>query len=152
MRVGIILYSITGNTLSVGEQLMERLKSRGMDATLMEIKVLSDDPDEAIVEIIEKPDLSQFDQLVFASPVHAFNLSRVMKTYLGEIDSLDGKDCLLFVTHHFPKAWMGGNQALRQMRQRVVKKNGLVKQSFCINWSSKNRDQDIRHLLDNAFH
>lgn len=151
MRIGIIVYSITGNTLSVGKQLLESFSRQGLDASLVEVKVKSDHPDESFVEFLEKPDVSQYDQLVFASPVHAFSLSRVMKTYLGEINTLAGKPCVLFVTHHFPKAWMGGNQALRQMQRRIEKNKGLVSQSFCINWSSKNRDQDIKHLLDKAF-
>jgi flavorubredoxin len=150
MRVGIIVYSITGNTRSVGRQLHDHLSSQGVDVSMMEVKTASDKPDEAVVEIVEKPDPGQFDVLVFASPVHAFNLSRVMKTYLGLIDRIDGKDCVLFVTHHFPKAWMGGNQALRRMRKHVTGQGGLVRKTFCVNWSSKNRSQDIRNLLDNA--
>jgi menaquinone-dependent protoporphyrinogen IX oxidase len=151
MKIGIIIYSMTGNTRAVAQRLLDTMKTKGLDASLLEIRTISDDPDHLAVELLERPETTGFDKLVFASPVHAFSLSRVMKTYLSETEDLAGKESVLFVTHHFPFAWMGGNSALRQMKNRVQKKHGSVKQLFCVNWSSKKREDNIRQLLDQAF-
>lgn len=150
MKIGIIIYSITGNTRSVAQRLQEHIKDKGFDVTLLEIKSASDDPEQKKVEIVERPSTVEFDKLIFASPVHAFMPSKVMKTYLSEIEDLMHKETVLFVTHHFPRAWMGGNSSLKRMKKFIEKKNGDVKTMFSINWSSKKREQNIQELLDKA--
>lgn len=148
MKIGIIIYSITGNTRLVARKLQKSIISQGIDAELLEIKAISDDPEQIRIEITDAPSPSGFDQLVFASPVHAFMLSKVMKTYLSKIENLEQKDVTLVVTHQFSRTWMGANWALRQMKRYVELKNGKVNQMFSIRWGSKNREQDIQELLD----
>lgn len=150
MKIGIIIYSKTGNTRSVAQSLLETLINQGHDASLLEIKAASDDPEQVKVDLIERPNTSDFDRLIFASPVHGFMPSQVMKTYLLELDDLMQKKVTLFVTHQFPYAWMGGSGTLNQMKKYVVKKNGNVQKMFSINWSSKKRAQNIQDLLDQA--
>jgi len=150
MKIGIIIYSITGNTKTVAQALLKNLVDRGFDCTLLEVKSKSNDPNQTHVEIIERPTIQAFDKLIFATPVHAFSPSKVMKTYLSEIEDLNQKDVTLFITHHFPFAWMGGNSALKQIKRLIEKKNGKVNNMFSINWSSKKRSQNIQTLLDQA--
>jgi flavodoxin len=148
MRIGIIFHSVTGNTRQVAQILHDALEKRSIDADLLEIKASADDPDEVGVTIDERPDLSSYDKLVFAAPVHAFNLSRVMRTYLKEIDDLSGVETAMFITHHFPFAWMGGTQALNTMKRLLVKKGARVTTRTSINWSSSRRDEAIRSMCD----
>ena len=148
MRIGIIFHSVTGNTRHVAEVLHDALEKRSSKVDLVEIKACKDDPDEVCVTIDTKPDLSEYDKLVFAAPVHAFNLSRVMRTYLKEIDDLSGVETAMFITHHFPFAWMGGAQALNTMKRLLMKKGARVTTRTSINWSSSRRDEAIRSMCD----
>jgi len=127
---------------------LDSMIEKEIDASLQEVKAVSDDTEQKQVELIESPDVKSYDRVIFASPVHAFCLSKVMRTYLSEIDSLANKEVILFVTHHFPFAWMGGNSALRQMSQKVLSKDGKVKAMFSINWSSKKRELGIQKMIE----
>ena len=151
MRIGIIFHSVTGHTRDVATRLLETFRARVLDAELFEIKAHGDDPDDINVTILEKPDLSRYDRIIFAAPVHMFNLSRVMRTYLGDIPPIPGKHVALFVTHHLPCAWMGGTQALSTMRRLLLKKNAQVTDRISINWSSSRRDELIRTTCETIF-
>ncbi len=76
--------------------------------------------------------------------------SVAIKQYLQEIDDLSNKKVILFVTHYFPFAWMGGNSSLKSMERLVLKKNGLVVQKFSINWTSRKRTASIETFLNTA--
>jgi NAD(P)H dehydrogenase (quinone) len=136
-----ILYSKTGNTLSVGKALSEKTGAH-LDCVLAE----SDDPKIQDPVLTEVPDPDD-DHLVFGSPVHGFQLSQIMKSYLEGLDDLSGKTVDLFVTHFFPFAWMGGKVALRQMKKIVVSKGGAIGRLTCVNWSRK-RDKTIQVMLE----
>jgi flavodoxin len=142
MKNGIVIYSKTGNTRSVAERL-----AQGMHSEIFEIRAVSDDPNILIPELIVKPDVSAFEHLVFASPVHGFSVSKIMEAYLKQLKDLDGKTVDLFITHHFPFAWMGGNRALKQMKLIIEAKKGIVGKLTSVNWTSKKREQVIEELI-----
>lgn len=148
MKTGVIFYSITGNTRAVAQKLVESMQKETMEVTLLEVKAASDSTNQTKVELTQSPEIKDFDRLIFASPVHGFSLSKVMKTYLQEINDLTKREVILFITHHFPCAWMGGNSSLKQMRHLIQEKNGTVKGMFSINWSSKKREEGIKKLID----
>jgi flavodoxin len=142
MKNGIVIYSKTGNTRSVAERL-----AQAMYCQIFEIRAVSDDPNILIPELVMKPDVSTFDHLVFASPVHGFSVSKIMESYLKQLKDLDGKTVDLFITHHFPFAWMGGNRALKQMKLITEAKKGIVGKMISVNWTSKKREQVIEELV-----
>jgi len=149
MKTGIIIYSQTGHTRLAAQKLLEALKKKGQDTELLEVKVsnLKPEANASLIEFTNKPEVDVYDRLVFASPVWGFSLSGVMKAYLAGISSLKGKKMSLFVTHHLPLAWMGGNKAIRQMKTLCEAKSGDVVSHAVISWSEKRREHDITEMV-----
>ncbi|QLY39877.1 flavodoxin family protein [Hujiaoplasma nucleasis] len=138
MESMIVYYSKTQNTESVVKR---------FDIQAKMIKAQSQDPNQKHIVLLEKPDIRNVDHIIFACPVHGFQACRIMKAYLESLDDLRGKTIDLFVTHHFRFAWLGGIQALKQMRQIIHKKNGVVRHERSINWKSHKRESDIQEMI-----
>ena len=148
MNVGIIVYSYTGNTLSVAQKLEQALKGNGHAASIAKVEPVHNDPrSSAPVKLKSAPDVSLYDAIVFASPVQAFSLSPVMKQYLSQVSSLAGKKVSCFVTQHLKKAWLGGNHAIRQIKSACKRKGAYITISGIVNWSGDSRDQQIGDLV-----
>jgi len=151
MRIGIIVYSQTGNTLSVAEKLKEKLAAAGHSAEIEQVTVAGGrKAGDRAFQLETRPDVAQYDALVFGSAVEAFSLSPVLATYLREIGSLDGKSVVCLVTQFFPYPWMGGNRAIRQMRGLCKSKGATVRGSGIVNWSkfrrAKTTEQAIKRV------
>lgn len=143
MKKCIVYYSKTGNTKDVAQKLK--------DFDLLEIKAESDDPNVLSPQLIETPDFSGYDYVVFATPVHGFQISKIMKVYLEQVSDFSGKTIDLFITHFFPFAWMGGNGSLKQMKKIIESKGGVVRHMTSVNWKSKKREHIISKMVD-AYH
>lgn len=143
MKKCVVYYSKTGNTKEVAQKLK--------DFDLLEIKAQSDDPNVMNPILTEIPDFSAYDYVVFATPVHGFQISKIMKAYLEQAKDYSGKTIDLFITHFFPFAWMGGNSSLKQMKKIIESKHGVVRQMTSVNWKSKKKDRIISQMID-AYH
>lgn len=141
MKVGIILYSKSGNTLTVAQRLQSLLLEQGHIAEIARIE--TEEPEATPPVIKVSPDPKGYDALIFAAPVHAFSLSLVMKNYLASMPIVQGKKVNCFVTQHFPKAWMGGNRAVGQLKRSLTQKGALVIHCAVINWSSSKKAEQI---------
>ncbi|NCD07795.1 MAG: flavodoxin family protein, partial [Spirochaetia bacterium] len=111
MKQCIVYYSKTGNTESVAKKFK--------DFDLLQVKANSDDLNIQNPTLTVIPEIKGYEYVVFATPVHGFQISKVMKTYLETIT--DYKDAIidLYITHFFPFAWMGGNSSLNQMKKII---------------------------------
>ncbi len=147
MQVGIIVFSKTGNTLSVAQRLQERLLADGHSAVLKRVVPEMSKGSAVMGKLAENPDTEGYDVLIFAAPVWGFTVSHVMKTYLNGLSSLKGRKTGLFVTQSFRKPWLGGNRALRRMHQICTEKGAVVYRSGVINWSCKERERQIADLV-----
>lgn len=148
MKVGIIVYSHTGNTLSVAQKLEKALEAAGHEASIARIEPVNDNPHAAApVRLKTAPDISLYDAAIFASPVQAFSLAPVMKLYLSQISGLAGKKSYCFVTQHLKKAWMGGNHAIRQIKKACRAKGSDILSSGIVNWSGSTRDNQIDDIV-----
>lgn len=149
MKIGIILYSYSGNTLLVGERLKGVLINKGHEVSLVRINAINEDLKSGRpIQLTEIPDTSQYDEIILGSPVRAFSLSPIMKAYLGKLHDLQGIRISSFVTEHFPKAWMGGNRAIKQIKRMVRDKNGKITDCGVINWSNTMREEQINEMVD----
>lgn len=147
MKVGIVVHSHTGNTLSTAERIRDGLIKSGHTVNLEQVKAVNGDPNsQGPVELAVIPDTASYDVLVFGAPVWGFTLSRVMSKYLKQLSSLKGKQICCYVTHHFPFAWMGGNRSVKQMTGLCTEKEGKVVKQGVINWSGKKRENEIVSL------
>lgn len=138
----IIVYSKTGNTLSVAESLNEKL-----NVELLRIIPESDDPNIQSPVLTQNPNIDDADELIIGTPVHGFLPAKVMQTFILS-HNFNQKNVHLFVTHHFPFAWMGGKSAVKKMERMIIQQEGLVQSTHIINWSSKKRLANIEHLIN----
>jgi flavodoxin len=144
MKIGIIVYSQTGNTLSVAEKLNEKIKK---DVIIERVEIKEKVRKDAFT-LKTKPDISKYDVIVFGTFVEAFSLNPVMKEYLKQLSSLQNKKVLLFVTQQLPYPWMGGNHTIKQISKIVNEKQGDIIKTGVINWSNKKREQMITNLVE----
>lgn len=140
MRQCIVYYSKTGNTESVAK--------RFNDFDLLKVRASSDDPNIQNPILTYIPEINDYDYVIFATPVHGFQISKIMKTYLETIDTYKGKTIDLFITHFFPFAWMGGNSSLKQMKKIIENKHGIVRQMTSVNWKNRKRNQIIQSMIE----
>ncbi len=150
MKIGIILHSQTGNTLSVGERLLEQLTEKGHDATLRRIRNLdSPEKEEKTKEIKldSMPEVDDYDALIFGAWVQAFNLCPGFSLYLNQLPRIGDKPVSCFVTQHFPFKWMGGSIALAKMKGILASKGAKVRSNGVVNWTNKKREQQIEELV-----
>lgn len=149
MKIGIIIYSNTGNTLSVAQRIKDNLISAGHTVNLEHVTAMNNNPNtQAGKQLKNSPDTEPYDTLIFGAPVWAFSLSSIMQAYLSQLTALNGKKISCFVTQSFPHAWMGGNRAIRQMKKICETKGAEVFESGVINWSNKERENQIIKLIE----
>lgn len=149
MNIGIIVHSATGNTLSVAEKLKDSLAAKGYVATVERVTAVSDDPRvTGGNQLKDAPSIDSYDALIFGAPVWGFSLSSVMNAYLQQQPSLRGKKVGCFVTQQLPYACMGGNHAIRQMKNACEAGNAVVCKTGIVNWSSKKKEDQITVLIE----
>ncbi len=148
MKIGIIVYSKTGNTRSVAEKVKKALADAGNEVTLEEVTTAGEPggtPSQS--ELKNIPDPSGYEAVIFAAPVWAFSLASVMKLYFSKLGPLGGKKIGVFVTQSLKKPWMGGNKAIRQMKKACEEKTGVVSKTGIINWNNPQREAQIDTLV-----
>ena len=152
MIIGLIVHSLTGNTLSVAERLQKKLQADGHRVELRRLEpVGGEDKNEIDINKIRfnpAPEISGFDAVIMAAPVRGFSVSPVWAAYLSQVASLKGLKVDLFVTQAFPYPWMGGNRAVRQMKTLCERKGAVVGNTAVVNWRSRKRDAKIREVID----
>ena len=149
MTLGIIYYSQTGNTRSVAERLKVHLESKGQSVDLQEILAEGDiQPGGKEISLKTKPPADPYQGVILASPVQAFSLNPVMKKYLSDLGSLEGKPVACFVTKQLPGAWTGARAALNYLGRAVKSRGGNLLPGGMVVWSSKHREELIDSLID----
>ena len=123
MNVGIVVYSLTGNTFAVAESVKQALIAGGHSVSFETIKAKNEDPNYAgSVELTQAPQLEGMKCVVLGGPVRGFATAPIMKAYLQQLPDLKGLPVYLFVTHHFLWAFLGGNSAIGMTRKKKKKK------------------------------
>ncbi len=148
MKIGIIVYSKTGNTRSVAGKLKDALSDAGNEVVLDEVTTAGEPgstPDKT--ELKNVPETKDYEAVIIAAPVWAFSLASVMKLYLNKVQTLEGKKVGVFVTQSFKKPWLGGNRAIKWMKRSCEAKNGDVCKTGVINWTNTQREAQIDALV-----
>ena len=140
MKKAVVFYSLTGNTKIVANLI------EGYDQ--LEITTNNDYPQSKDNKLVNIPDISDYDEIVFACPTHGARMAKPMVNYMNQLGSLKGKKIFVFITHFFPYKWLGGTQTLKQFRKMVEAKDGQVAGMVSINWKSKLREKLILDMLD----
>lgn len=149
MKIGIIVFSQTGNTDSVARRLKEKLLAAGHSVSIERVIPVDDTPTDASkIQLRSRPEIGAYDGLIFASPVRGFSLSAVMAAYLMQLASLKNKKIGCYVTQFFPYPWMGGNRAIAQMKTICESKGGKVWDTAVVNWKNKRREEMMTDLIE----
>lgn len=148
MKIRIIVYSQTGNTLSVAEKLCDALVSGGAEAEIARVTVEGGDPKSGTpLKLVGAPDPNGYDVVVFASPVQAFSLAQGMVLYLKQLPKFEAKKVLFFTTQHLKKPWLGANHAIKQAKALIDAKGTAVSETGVVHWSSEQREAQIVNLV-----
>lgn len=148
MKVGIIVHSHTGNTLSVAERMKEQLSATGHTVSLERVEAVNEEPNAALTtELKTAPDTTGYDILIFGAPVRGFSLSPVMLKYLNQLPVYEGKKICCYVTQQLPFPWMGGKRAIRQMTELLKNKGAVIFDTGIVNWSNKKRENLIVDVI-----
>jgi flavodoxin len=149
MKIGVVVFSKTGNTNSVAKRIKEKLLTMGYTVSIEQIAAANDDQtDEKKVQLRSVPDISAYDAIIFGCPVRGFSLSAVMSAYLSQAAALQDKKVHCFVTQYFPFPFMGGKRAIEQMKNKCQYKGAEVCGTGIINWSNPRREDMIREMID----
>lgn len=149
MKIGIIVYSQTGNTYSVAQKLKEKLVASGHMVNVERLTPVGDvQKDPKNVRFEKLPDLAGYDALVFGAPVQAFSLSAVMATYMKQLPSLQGKKIACFVTKGLPFAFTGGSRAISRLTKDSESKGGKVVGTGIVYWGKKDRENQITDIVE----
>lgn len=129
MNIAIIYHSQSGNTEKLAKLLNARLSREGHTVTMFKLET------DVLVKggtirqpmnfkVTNLPDLSTFDAYCVGGPVWAFGPSVVVYKAIQQMDDLQKKNVLLFVTMGFPLVGMGGKGAIKHMSGAIRAKNG----------------------------
>lgn len=148
MKIGIIVHSHTGNTLSVAERLKDTLQESGHTVSLERVEAVNEDPNSREkLQLKTIPEISKYDAVILGAPVRAFNLSPVMKAYLAQIPEIRGMKICCFVTQHLKMKWMGGNSSIKQMKTALKQRGAEVICTGIVNWSGDKREDQINYII-----
>ncbi len=152
MKVGVVVYSETGNTLFVAQKIIERLNASGNQAVLERIKTIGkpNPADRSEVHYESLPVLEGYDAFVFGSPVHGFQVATPMAKFIPQAVHIKGKKAVGFVTEKFPFPWMGGDRSLSQLESLLKSGGALSCKAGIVNWSGGNRQELIQEVVDSA--
>jgi len=149
MNIGIVVYSWSGNTLSVAEKLREKLSGAGRAVSLEQVGLAGERKQgDRKFELVKLPDVAAYDALVFGAAVEAFSLSPVLKAYLKRVGSLEGKRVACLVTQQFPYPWLGGNRAIRQMEKLCRVKGATIIGAAVVNWATSRREKTTQAAIE----
>jgi flavodoxin len=150
VRIGIIVYSVTGHTLTVATSLQEVLSVVGHEVRLEQLEVAGwVNPGATDGPLANAPAIEEYDALVFACPVRGGTPAPPMANYLEQIPSLHGKRVACLVTGFFPTAW-GRDQTLAQMAETCAAKGATVCGSASMRWPSLRRKRRIAEAVDSV--
>jgi flavodoxin len=141
MKVAIIFYSFSGNTKRLAIYLQDKLKAKNITTDLIDLRPKMEERSflrqckqaffKKRVELIgAEYDLSQYDYLVFASPVWAFTFAPALRSYLDNVKSLKDKSAICLLTYG---SGTGSVKALRELENTLEEKGADI--MFSVNMS-----------------
>ncbi len=150
MKIGLFIYSQTGNTKSVAEKLQEKLSAIGHIVKLEQITITGNTPAQpGKFQLSGIPAPDNYDAVIFGAPVQALTLNPAMKAYLDQLPSLSGKKTACFITKQIPLLWFGGTGAIAWMKNACESKGAEVVGTKIVVWSKAKREVSIGQCVEN---
>lgn len=144
MKIGIIVYSKTGNTMLVAERIRAALAEAGEQVEIERFQAETENASSNTpIRLTALPDPNKYDAVILGAPVQAFSLDPAMSMYLKSIGGIKEMSVLCFITQHFKKPWLGGNRAMKQMIAQL-KESGVTASALgVVNWTNEKREEQI---------
>ncbi len=125
MKIGIVVYSYTGQTLAAAETLAQKLSTAGHEVALKKLETTAAvKPGAADVSLKSPPALDEFEAVVLAAPVWGGMPAPPMAVYLEQLPSQAGKPFAYVATGFFPPA-MGCKQTIAKMKAACEAKGAV---------------------------
>ncbi len=150
MNIGLIVYSETGNTLSVAQRMTETLAAAGHTAEIRQITVQPRGKADSLVVLKDIPSVKGFDAVIFGAPVQGFSLCRPMALYLKQLPDVHGLPVAAFITQGLSRKWMGGNHAFRTLSKLCGEKGAAPVRIGHVHWRADARDAQIADAVSGA--
>ena len=147
MRIGIIVYSVSGHTLSVAARLQDALSVAGHAVSLERLETVGPPTvGNEQAPLKSSPAVGGVDALILATPVRGGTPAPPMLSYLEQAPALDGKRVACLVTGFFPARW-GCDQTIAQLRQICEAKGATVCGAGSVRWFGPGRGQRIQRAV-----
>lgn len=161
-KVAIIFYSFSGNTRKIARFLKTEISSKASkEVELIEIKPVREEKNffKQSFQALKKKtprlpgdlkyDLSEFQLVIFGSPVWAFSIAPPLRSYLKKAAGIEGRKTACFLNYG---SGAGASKALRELND--VLNNKKANRIFSINlkaFRSKKKEylrKEFKPLLD----
>jgi hypothetical protein len=108
MNVGVVVYSLTGNTFSVAEAVKSTLIKAGLSVRFETIKAKNEDPNASgPVELTQNPSVSDHQILILGGPVRGFSTAPIVKAYIEQLPDLQRETGVSVCDASFPLGVFG---------------------------------------------
>ena len=148
MNIGLLVYSVSGHSLSVAKRLKARLEATGHTATMVRLETVGGSRLEAERTPLKAlPELDAYDGLVVCSPVRGGALPPPVCAMMEQLSGLEHKRVACLLTHAFRPTW-GANQTLAQMRE-LCQQRGMSLCGACeTSWHLLGREKNIARAVE----
>jgi len=149
MKIGIVVYSLSGHTLAVATALQGKLAAAGHTVTLERLEMVgaATSSAEKGAELKSRPGVEGYDALVFACPVRGGAPPPPMRSYLQGIPTLLGKKVACLVTHSLLQKW-GAKQSLAALKELFESKGAKVCGTGSVWWLGLGREGRLAQVVD----
>ncbi|MBN1259994.1 MAG: NAD(P)H-dependent oxidoreductase [Anaerolineae bacterium] len=148
MKIGMVIYSHSGHTLTVAQALKEALLAAGHEVQLERLEIVGEvSLSETNVDLHSIPDVAEYDVVILGTPVRGGLPSPAMVRYLEQVPNLEGKTIVGLFTHFFRSDW-GVKQATEKLKEMCASKGATLGTVGDVRWPSLGRKRKINEVVD----
>ncbi len=148
MKIGIIVYSVSGHTLDAAQHLRDHLVAADYSVSLERLELVGPqrvNNEQAALK--SNPLLANYDVVVLCTPVRGGTMAPPMRRFLEQLPALKDHRFALLVTHFFRPAW-GADQTIAALRNACEARGARVIGAASVRWSGIDRAGQLKQALD----
>ncbi|MCB2209938.1 flavodoxin domain-containing protein [bacterium] len=145
MEIGLVVYSNTGHTAKLAALLAAELQALGQGVRVIPLVPAGEySMKELRTPLASSHDVSPFDVIVAATPVHGGRMAAPVRTFLEQTPTLAGKPVAFLLTHFLPYK-MGAAQTIEAMTDLSEEAGATVLDSADVTWFSLGRHKKMKN-------
>ena len=147
MKIGIIVYSHTGNTLSVAWKIEQAIRAAGHEVRTEKVEPVIDNPNsDTPAELKSSPDVDQYDAVVFATSARVLTVTDY-EALFATVARSDRKKSPLFRDTATEKAVDGREPCGPPDKRRMQEKGSTGHIGWCRQLVRENRESQIEDIV-----